>query len=69
MTKTKRKARFPRWAIITLKILRVFLVPVLCVVAIFGGMIIGYVTLGKQDVADVFHFETWRHLYDLVFKD
>lgn len=69
MTKTKKKSRFPRWLIIILRILRMFLVPVLCVIAVFGGMIIGYVTIGKQELSDVFQWETWRHLYDLVFKD
>lgn len=65
----KKKSRLPKWARIILKILRVILVPVLCVMAILGGMIIGYVYIGEQEMSDVFKIDTWRHLYDLVFKD
>lgn len=69
MTEQKKRGRLPRWARITLKIAKYLIVPVLCVIAIFGGMIIGYVVIGKQELSDVFHFDTWKHLYDLVFKD
>lgn len=65
----KKKRPLPLWAKIILKTLRLLLVPALCVLAIFGGMIIGYVYIGGQEMSDVYKFETWRHLYDLVFKD
>lgn len=65
----KSRKKLPKWARITLKISKYLIVPVLCIFAILGGMIIGYVTIGKQDLSDVFQFDTWRHLYDLVFKE
>ncbi|MBP2001802.1 flagellar basal body-associated protein FliL [Paenibacillus shirakamiensis] len=37
------------------------------IVMLFIGMIIGYVVLGKGNFSDVFHFSTWRHVYDLIF--
>lgn len=67
--KKKKKKRLPLWLRIILKTLRLFLVPVLCVAAVAAGMVIGYVYIGKQEMDEVYNFETWRHLYDLVFKD
>ncbi len=67
--KKKKKKRLPLWLRIILKTLRLFVVPVLCVAAVAAGMVIGYVYIGKQEMDEVFKFETWRHLYDLVFKD
>lgn len=67
--KTKTRKTLPRWAKITIKISKYLIIPLLCVFAVIGGMIIGYVTIGKQELSDVFQFDTWRHLYDLVFKD
>lgn len=66
---SKKQSRLPIWARIILKILRAILVPVLCIMAVIGGMIIGYVYIGEQEMSDVFKVDTWRHLYDLVFKD
>nr|WP_273386757.1 DNA-directed RNA polymerase subunit beta [Cohnella zeiphila] len=43
------------------------IIPVLCIVAVFVGMAIGYVVLGKRELADVFDLNTWKHMYDLVF--
>lgn len=65
----KRRKQLPRWAKITIKISKYLIIPILCIFAIIGGMVIGYVTIGKQDFSDVFQFDTWRHLYDLVFKE
>lgn len=52
-----------------LRLLRILLVPILCVAALFAGLIIGYVYVGKQPLEDVWSIETWRHLFDLMFKD
>lgn len=46
---------------------RWFLIPVLLVLALAGGMVAGYVVLGKQDIGSVFQWSTWKHVYDLVF--
>lgn len=49
------------------RIARWFLIPVLLVLALAGGMVAGYVVLGKQDIGSVFQWSTWKHVYDLVF--
>ncbi|MFC5653105.1 DNA-directed RNA polymerase subunit beta [Paenibacillus solisilvae] len=54
---------------ILLWLLRKSVVPALCVIAIVGGMCVGYVTIGKGSVSDVFNLATWKHMYDLVFAD
>lgn len=58
----------PPWLRIILSILRFLLIPALCVVALFVGLTIGYATIGGGDASAVFHIETWKHLYDLVFS-
>ncbi|WP_433944352.1 DNA-directed RNA polymerase subunit beta [Paenibacillus sp. SN-8-1] len=35
--------------------------------ALFSGMIVGYVVLGKQSLSGAFQWSTWRHVYDLIF--
>lgn len=49
------------------RVARWFLIPVLLVLALAGGMVAGYVVLGKQDIGSVFEWNTWKHVYDLVF--
>ncbi|WP_433707499.1 DNA-directed RNA polymerase subunit beta [Paenibacillus illinoisensis] len=49
------------------RVARWFLIPVLLVLALAGGMVAGYVVLGKQDIGSVFQWSTWKHVYDLVF--
>lgn len=56
------------WQIIWTTI-KVLIVPVLCVIALIVGLAIGYVVLGKGELADVFDMNTWRHMYDLVFAE
>lgn len=48
---------------------RWFLIPVLCIIALVVGLIIGYSYLGDEEAADVFQLETWKHLLDLIFAD
>ncbi|MDH6371081.1 hypothetical protein CA600_15445 [Paenibacillus sp. VTT E-133280] len=43
------------------------LIPLLLVVALGGGLVVGYVVLGKKEFSDVLQWSTWRHVYDLVF--
>ena len=49
--------------------LRKGIVPAVCVVALIGGMYIGYSVLGKRPGGDVFQWDTWKHMYDLVFAE
>nr|WP_246281321.1 DNA-directed RNA polymerase subunit beta [Saccharibacillus qingshengii] len=32
-----------------------------------GGMVFGYVYMGKQEWQEALRPETWRHVFDLVF--
>lgn len=64
----KRSAGRLLWQIIWTTI-KVLIVPVLCVIALIVGLAIGYVVLGKGELADVFDMNTWRHMYDLVFAE
>ncbi|MDO7906536.1 DNA-directed RNA polymerase subunit beta [Paenibacillus sp. JX-17] len=49
------------------RIARHFLIPLLLVLALFGGLIAGYVVLGHQSAGGVLEWKTWKHVYDLVF--
>lgn len=64
-----KKQGLPLWLIIILKTLRLLLIPALCVAALFIGLTVGYATIGGGDSSDVFKFETWKHLYNLVFAE
>ncbi|QWU15892.1 DNA-directed RNA polymerase subunit beta [Paenibacillus sophorae] len=44
-----------------------FLIPLLLLLALGGGLTVGYVVLGKKELSDVLHWSTWKHIYDLVF--
>ncbi|MNI74656.1 DNA-directed RNA polymerase subunit beta [compost metagenome] len=48
-------------------LLRLVLVLLLLVIALVGGMIVGYTVFGKQDMSDALQWSTWRHVFDLVF--
>ncbi|WP_223065983.1 DNA-directed RNA polymerase subunit beta [Paenibacillus caui] len=61
VNKTRRPRRRLRSLIITL------LVILFLFAAGFGGMVFGYVVLGKQSWTEVLEWSTWRHVYDLVF--
>lgn len=49
-------------------VFRHFLVPLLCVLGLFAGMIIGYVVIGDQPFSEAWKIETWKHVFDLVFS-
>ncbi|MFM9281940.1 DNA-directed RNA polymerase subunit beta [Paenibacillus jiagnxiensis] len=49
------------------RIARHFVIPLLLVISLLGGMIVGYVVVGKHSLGDVFDIATWRHVFDLVF--
>ncbi|WP_313731474.1 DNA-directed RNA polymerase subunit beta [Cohnella nanjingensis] len=73
MTATKRPTDKPKRSAGRLLLLivwtsvKILFIPVLCVAALIAGLAIGYVVLGKQQWSDVFDWNTWRHMYDLVF--
>jgi hypothetical protein len=48
-------------------IIQWFLIPLLLVAALGGGLVVGYVILGKREFSDVLLWSTWKHVYDLVF--
>ncbi|WP_422661564.1 DNA-directed RNA polymerase subunit beta [Paenibacillus sp. EC2-1] len=43
------------------------MVPIFLLLALVGGMVVGYVVLGKQDIGEAFQWSTWKHVFDLVF--
>lgn len=48
-------------------LLKLVLIVVLLFFALFGGMIVGYTVLGKQDLSEALQWSTWQHVFDLVF--
>lgn len=57
-----RKTRHPLRSLLIAVLILLFLI-----LAIAGGMVFGYVMLGKQPMHDVLEWSTWKHVYDLVF--
>ncbi|KIL40684.1 hypothetical protein SD70_11965 [Gordoniibacillus kamchatkensis] len=55
------------WLTVVLAILKIIWFPAACIVALIAGLMIGYVMLGGQPSSEVFHIQTWKHLFDLVF--
>lgn len=55
----KKKRIFPIW-------LRVIVVLILCVVALLGGLMIGYGIIGDGNPSDALDVETWRHILELM---
>lgn len=62
----KRKPE-PRRGVSKWTITQWFLIPLLLIVALAGGLVVGYVILGKREFSDVLQWSTWKHVYDLVF--
>ncbi|MEC0310129.1 DNA-directed RNA polymerase subunit beta [Paenibacillus lautus] len=58
----KKRSKTSGW-----KIAVRILIPVLLVLALFGGMVFGYVVLGDQELSEVFEWGTWKHVFDLIF--
>ncbi len=61
--------RLPTWGRVVFWLFRKSIVPVIMVVMLLVGMYAGYIYLGKGAKEDVFHWETWKHMYDLVFAE
>jgi hypothetical protein len=64
----KKKPKKKLWVRIILRTLRLCLVPFLCLVALYIGLVIGYVRIGGQPYSDIFNIDTWKHLYELVYS-
>lgn len=58
-----------RAARVTLWLLRKSIVPLIMVIMLVAGLYAGYTIVGKGEASDVFHWSTWKHMYDLVFSD
>lgn len=43
------------------------MVPVIMLLALAGGMVIGYVVIGGRSIGEAFQWSTWKHVFDLVF--
>lgn len=65
--RASRRGKRSRPVGITLKILRILLVPLLCIAALIAGLIVGYVYIGGQEMSDVWDIGTWKHVFDLMF--
>lgn len=50
-------------------LLRKLIAPIIMVVMLCVGLYIGYAVLADQPSDEVFKFETWKHLWDLIFAD
>lgn len=57
-----RRRIFPIW-------LRLIVILSLCIVALLGGLMIGYGILGDGVAADALKWETWQHIIDIVKKN
>lgn len=49
--------------------LRVVVLLLLCIFALVVGTMIGFGVIGGGQAFDVFHKETWQHIYDVIYKD
>ncbi len=54
---------------VLLWLLRKSIVPLIMLIMLVAGLYVGYVIVGKGPEDDVFQWQTWRHLYDLVFAE
>ncbi|MDF2927462.1 MAG: DNA-directed polymerase subunit beta [Paenibacillaceae bacterium] len=49
-------------------VVRHMIVPVICLLVLIAGMTAGYVVLGGKPYSDVWQWDTWRHMFDLIFS-
>lgn len=57
----RRKRTFGR------RLLRFILFLLFFALCLAGGLVFGYVYIGKQELEEAFKPETWMHVFDLVF--
>ena len=65
----KKKKSFRWWRRYGWPIVRHMIVPVICILVMFAGMAGGYVILGDKPFSDVWEWNTWKHMFDLIFAD
>lgn len=64
----KKKSSFRRfWKHYGWPVLRHLIVPVVCILVLFAGMAAGYVIIGDKPMSDVWEWDTWMHMFDLIF--
>jgi hypothetical protein len=39
------------------------------IVALYAGLIVGYVLMGDRPLVEIFQLHTWTHLLDLIFAN
>ncbi|GAB7387922.1 hypothetical protein BSNK01_17590 [Bacillaceae bacterium] len=61
--KRRRLGGFPGWLV------KLTLVPFFLFCALILGMYVGYSVIGGQPGKEVFDWETWKHMYDLIFAE
>lgn len=49
--------------------LRKLIAPIIMIIMLAAGLYVGYVVIADQPSDEVFKFETWKHLWDLIFAD
>lgn len=49
--------------------LRAAIVPLLFIAALLAGLYVGYTKLGGGSAEDVWNWETWLHMFDLIFAE
>lgn len=63
----QREQKNPKdWSRVAAKVL---LVPFLLFLSLVIGLMIGYSVIGKKPVSEVFDWNTYKHMYDLIFAD
>lgn len=61
VNKVPRRRVFPIW-------FRIIVLLILCVLALAGGLMVGYGVLGDGAPKDALKMETWQHIIDFVGK-
>ncbi|MGF7049072.1 magnesium-transporting ATPase (P-type) [Paenibacillus sp. DS2015] len=57
----------PKRKTATWRIVFRWMIPLFLFLSLIGGMMVGYVVLGKEEMSEVFQLETWEHVMDLIF--
>ena len=67
----KKRRQHPLVAalLVFLSVVRILLFPALLLFGIGFGLYVGYVEFGDGRPDDVFRWETWKHVLDLVFAE
>lgn len=65
MDKAKKRSLkvrvFPIW-------LRLIIIVIFCAVSLAAGAMIGYGVIGNGKPMDVFHKQTWQHIYNIIYE-